>query len=101
MEINLYGRNGTTAGPTELMEAEQDEEEVEEEAAAWSEGVSEEGKFFQVEVELPDSDEEMLLSQTPPQTPSKLTDAVAGTAVSDVTASDITYKPPEFISLVS
>ena len=72
MEIHLYGAGGG------VME---DEEKV------CSEGVSERGKFYEVEVELPcsDSDEETLTASPP----SDITEAVAAKVADDVTAYDI------------
>ncbi|KAM4563656.1 methyl-CpG-binding domain protein 1a isoform 2-T2 [Odontesthes bonariensis] len=75
VEIQLCGAGGG------VMKAEPEEVEV------CSEGVSERGKFYQVEVELPgsDSDEETLTASPP----SDITEAVTAKAADDVTACDV------------
>lgn len=57
------------------------------------EGVTDRGRYYEMEVKLPDSDEE---TPTPPSPPSDFTEVP-----DDVTASDPAHQPPEFISLVS
>lgn len=71
-----------------------------EETAGWteedelcSEGMTDRGRYYEMEVKVPDSDEE---TPTPSSPPSEITEVP-----DDVTASDPAYESPEFTSLVS
>lgn len=57
-----------------------------------SEEVTDRGRFYQMEVKVPDSDEDT-------SEPSAALSEAAG-VLDDVTAPDVTYEPPESLSLV-
>lgn len=86
----------------EIMRAEEERALREEETAGRAEedelcgeGVTDGGGFYEMEVKLPDSDEEPP-PPSPPPPPSDFTEVPR-----DVTSSDPSHQPPEFISLVS
>lgn len=108
--INEYGRTGGRGGAEDGVREEEEEqqEEVvrqikEEEEEEYSEGVTEKGKYYDIQVELPwlESDEETLMMSSPPSVTTEVTDNVTAKGTEDVTDDVIDLDPPVHMSLVS
>ncbi|XP_056240674.1 uncharacterized protein LOC130174647 isoform X2 [Seriola aureovittata] len=97
LEIDTYMKVGVEGVQSEEEEEEEEEEEKEE----CREGVTERGKYYDMEVEVlgSDSDERTLALSS---LFSEVTDDdVTAEVTGDVKASDLIYEPPECISLLS
>lgn len=101
MEIDMHRRMGADEGLSEDGEmTDEMRVKVQKEEEGCTEGVTERGKYYEVEVTVPESDSD---EETPTASSPQTTVANADTKkVTDVvTASDFIYEPPECISLVS